>query len=150
MLVVQRGGSYKGAIPQADITFTGEALNKTNRLIVVNVSVPIYDKQGYYVSAVSTDIHIPPKEKVKIDNFRTTLSLTDDNRFNIQKNAISLNNLLIYLRITPQSGCFFWVLSIHKSKEIPMKTILLLSLSIALCACSGKKASPTSRYAFSD
>lgn len=85
MLVVQRGGSYKGAIPQADITFTGEALNKTNRLIVVNVSVPIYDKQGYYVSAVSTDIHIPPKEKVKIDNFRTTLSLTDDNRFNIQK-----------------------------------------------------------------
>ena len=90
MLVVQRVGSYKGAIPQADITFTGEALNKTNRLIVVNVSVPnvsvpIYDKQGYYVSAVSTDIHIPPKEKVKIDNFRTTLSLTDDNRFNIQK-----------------------------------------------------------------
>lgn len=85
MLVVQRGGSYKGAIPQADITFTGEALNKTNRLIVVNVSVPIYDKQGYYVSAVSTDIHIPPKEKVKIDNFRTTLSLTEDNRFNIQK-----------------------------------------------------------------
>jgi len=32
-------------------------------------------------------------------------------------------------------GCFFMPFK----KEIPMKTILLLSLSIALCACSGKK-----------
>ena len=149
MLVVQRGGSYKGAIPQADITFTGEALNKTNRLIVVNVSVPIYDKQGYYVSAVSTDIHIPPKEKVKIDNFRTTLSLTDDNRFNIQKNAISRNNLLIYLRRTPQSGCFFWAYRFINQGNPRENHPSSLPFYRTLCMFR-KKASSTSRYAFSD
>lgn len=85
LAVQYSGGNYDGAIKQAHVTFTGEGINKTNRLIVVNIAVPIYDSKGYYVASVMTDVHIPAKEKVKIDSTVMTLSLKDDNRLNTSK-----------------------------------------------------------------
>ncbi|MDO1509543.1 MULTISPECIES: hypothetical protein [unclassified Neisseria] len=91
MFVRQLGGNYEGALPQTEVTFTGEGRNKTSRLMVVSIHVPIYDKQGRYVSSVMTDVHMPAKERVKINNTVVTVSLTDGNRFNTQKTKYQVN-----------------------------------------------------------
>ena len=85
MSVRHLGGSYAGELPQTEVRFTGEGRNKTNRLLVIGISVPIYDQQGRYVVSVMTDVHIPANERVKIDSTVMTVSLTDGNRFNTQK-----------------------------------------------------------------
>lgn len=80
-----------GSVPQADVTFAGEAYNKTNRLIVITIRVPIYDRNGFFVAPVMTDIHIPAQEKVKINQTAMTVSLTEGNRLNPQKATYRLD-----------------------------------------------------------
>lgn len=85
MSVRQLGYSYASDLSQSEVTFTGEARNKTGRLLVIGISVPMYDKQGRYVTSAMADIHIPAKERVKIDKIVRTSPLADGNRFNTQK-----------------------------------------------------------------
>lgn len=85
MSVKQLGYSYASHLSQSEVTFTGEARNKTSRLLVIGISVPMYDKQGRYVTSAMVDIHIPAKERVKIDKMVRTSPLEDGNRFNTQK-----------------------------------------------------------------
>lgn len=49
-----------------NIRFTGQAFNKTNKLIKLEIAVPKY-KNGYYVSEVQKTITIPANEKSQID-----------------------------------------------------------------------------------
>ena len=51
---------------QKTFLLTGEAYNKTSSHITLTVSIPIYDKQGFYSHPLVGEITMPPKEKTKI------------------------------------------------------------------------------------
>ena len=59
--------SPRGTLGYIDLELSGEAYNKTNTNIRVTVSMPIYDKQGFYSHPMNVEIFIPAKEKTKIN-----------------------------------------------------------------------------------
>lgn len=50
-----------------DVRFKGRAINKSAKLVNITIHVPVYDRQGNYVTSAQTAIQIPPKETALID-----------------------------------------------------------------------------------
>lgn len=46
---------------------TGEAFNKTSSNITVTISIPVYDSKGYYSHPFIGEVHVPAREKTRVD-----------------------------------------------------------------------------------
>ena len=72
-----------------NIRFSGQAYNKTNQRMTISISVPVYNKQGFYASEVQTTVTIPPKEKTLIDGINP-FALRDGQKLNTQKTSFDV------------------------------------------------------------
>lgn len=67
-----------------NIKFSGQAYNKTNKLLRLNIAIPVYNPGGFYARDVNITVTVPPKEKSLVDNFEP-FAFKDGQKLNIQK-----------------------------------------------------------------
>ena len=63
---------------------TGEAHNKTGKLIRLTVSIPIYDKDGFREGALWGEITLSPKEKQRFE-FNTPTAIPNGGKLDLNK-----------------------------------------------------------------
>lgn len=68
---------------QSTIYFSGQAYNKTNKLIRVEIIVPVYEN-SFYSTDVRANIVIPAQEKMQIDSAELLVK-SANKKLNIQK-----------------------------------------------------------------
>lgn len=66
------------------LRLTGEAYNKTDKLVRLYISIPIYDKDGFKASSLFGEIHLSGKEKERFE-FNTPGAVPDGARYDLQK-----------------------------------------------------------------
>lgn len=69
---------------RTDIRFDGQALNKTNKLLNISIVIPVYDQQNYHVTSVRAEVHLPPREKNRVDTVSPS-AMRDGYRLNTRK-----------------------------------------------------------------
>ncbi|MFC3873669.1 hypothetical protein [Neisseria musculi] len=67
---------------------TGEAYNKTGKLIRLTVSIPIYDKGGFREGALWGEITLSPKEKKRFE-FETHTAIPEGGKLDLNKFEVS-------------------------------------------------------------
>lgn len=73
----------------SDVRFEGQALNKSNKLLNISITVPVYDQQNNFVNYAIGKVHLPPGEKTRIDSV-SPLSLQDGHHLNTKKTEFSV------------------------------------------------------------
>lgn len=66
------------------LRLTGEAYNKTSKLVRLTVSIPIYDKGGFREGSLGGEITLSPKEKQKFE-FNTPSAIPEGGKLDLNK-----------------------------------------------------------------
>lgn len=74
---------------RTDVRFSGEALNKTDKLLNISIVIPVYDGQDYLVTSVRAQVHLPPGEKTRVDTV-SPFALRDGHRLNTRKTRFAV------------------------------------------------------------
>ncbi|QEY25781.1 DUF3568 family protein [Neisseria zalophi] len=85
---ISETSAFNGTGYGKGLRLTGEAYNKTSKLVRLNLSIPIYDKGGFREGSLGGEITLSPKEKQRFE-FDTPSAIPEGGKLDLNKFKVS-------------------------------------------------------------